>query len=71
MLKLMFCLHRLPHLSVEEFQDYWYNQHGPLVRSVAALGPRLSEIARLGFTKCIMPSHARGAVKAPPGAFPP
>ncbi len=35
MLKLMFCLHRLPHLSVEEFQDYWYNQHGPLVRSVA------------------------------------
>ncbi|WP_374530449.1 EthD domain-containing protein [Novosphingobium sp.] len=31
----MFCLRRLPHLSLQEFQDYWLNQHGPLVRSVA------------------------------------
>jgi uncharacterized protein (TIGR02118 family) len=31
-LKLTFCLHRLPTLSLVEFQDYWLNKHGPLVR---------------------------------------
>ena len=35
MIKLTFCLTRLPHLSREEFQAYWFNHHGPLVRSVA------------------------------------
>jgi uncharacterized protein (TIGR02118 family) len=35
MLKLTFCLIRLPHLSREAFQDYWVNTHGPLVASVA------------------------------------
>ncbi len=34
MLKLTFCLRRLPALSLEEFQDYWLNEHGPLVRSL-------------------------------------
>lgn len=34
MIKLTFCLVRLPHLSREEFQDYWLNTHGPLVASV-------------------------------------
>ena len=39
MLKLTFCLRRLPSLSLEEFQDYWLNKHGPLVRSLQpALG---------------------------------
>lgn len=37
------------------------------IRSVAALGQRLSEIARLGFTKCVIPYHARGSLKAPEG----
>ena len=38
-LKLTFCLHRLPTLSLAEFQDYWLNKHGPLVRSLQpALG---------------------------------
>ena len=32
MLKLTFCLRRLPGLSLVEFQDYWLNKHGPLVR---------------------------------------
>jgi len=36
MTKLVFCLRRLPHLSREEFQRYWYDRHGPLVRSHAA-----------------------------------
>jgi uncharacterized protein (TIGR02118 family) len=31
MLKLSFCLHRLPHLSRAEFQRYWREQHAPLV----------------------------------------
>ncbi len=39
MAHLMFCVHRLPHLTREQFQDYWRNVHGPLVRSHAdALG---------------------------------
>lgn len=35
MIKLVFCLRRLPHLSLAQFQDYWLNAHGPLVRSHA------------------------------------
>ena len=35
MIKLTFCLTRLPHLTREAFQDYWFNTHGPLVASVA------------------------------------
>ena len=39
MLKLTFCLRRLPTLSLAEFQDYWLHKHGPLVRSLQpALG---------------------------------
>lgn len=34
MIKLTFCLVRLPSLTREQFQDYWLNTHGPLVRSV-------------------------------------
>ena len=35
MIKLTFCLVRLPHLSREAFQAYWRDTHGPLVASVA------------------------------------
>ena len=39
MLKLTFCLRRKPGLSLAEFQDYWLNKHGPLVRRLQpALG---------------------------------
>ena len=31
MIKLTFCLVRLPHLTREAFQDYWFNHHAPLV----------------------------------------
>ncbi|MDP2919254.1 MAG: EthD domain-containing protein [Dehalococcoidia bacterium] len=34
MVKLIYCLRRLPHLSREEFQRYWREHHGPLVVSV-------------------------------------
>jgi uncharacterized protein (TIGR02118 family) len=31
MIKLTFCLHRLPNLTREAFQTYWFEQHAPLV----------------------------------------
>lgn len=41
MIKLVYCLRRLPELSREEFQRYWRQTHGPLVRERAqALGIR-------------------------------
>lgn len=36
MVKLVFCLHRLPHLSRAEFQRYWRETHAPLVQRHAA-----------------------------------
>lgn len=33
--KLVFCLRRRPDMSPEEFLAYWFEQHGPLVRSHA------------------------------------
>ncbi|MET0273352.1 MAG: EthD domain-containing protein [Phenylobacterium sp.] len=35
MIKLTFCLVRLPHLTREAFQAYWFDTHGSLVASVA------------------------------------
>lgn len=35
MIKLVFCLHRLPHLSPKEFRDYWWTNHAPLVKERA------------------------------------
>jgi uncharacterized protein (TIGR02118 family) len=35
MIKLSFCLRRLPSLSREQFQKYWFETHGPLVRKQA------------------------------------
>jgi len=34
-IKLTFCLRRLPHLSREEFQRYWRDTHAPLVAARA------------------------------------
>jgi uncharacterized protein (TIGR02118 family) len=36
MIKLIFCVRRLPHLSREAFQQYWRETHGALVRRHAA-----------------------------------
>lgn len=32
MIKLTYCVRRHPHLTREQFQDYWLNRHGPLVK---------------------------------------
>ena len=37
MVKLTFCLHRLPTLSFEEFSHYWGAVHAPLVAARAPL----------------------------------
>jgi len=37
MVKLVFCCRRLPTLSREEFQRYWRETHGPLVRRHAGI----------------------------------
>ena len=37
MIKLAFCLRRLPHLTREEFQRYWRETHAPLVRRHAGV----------------------------------
>ena len=49
MLKLTFCLRRLPALSRPAFHDYWLNKHGPLVRRLQpALGmSRYVQVHRL------------------------
>lgn len=36
MIRVTFLLRRKAELSLEAFQDYWLNEHGPLVASVAA-----------------------------------
>ena len=48
MIAIKFCLRRLPALTLSKFQDYWLNQHAPLVRSVAE---------RLGIRRYVQ-SHA-------------
>jgi len=35
MIKLMYCVRRLPEMSREEFQRYWRETHGPRVREKA------------------------------------
>ena len=37
MLKCVYCVRRLPSFSLEEFYDYWLNNHGPLVRKHASI----------------------------------
>ncbi len=62
MIKLTFCLTRLPGLSREQFQAYWYDNHAPLVKSV-------SEV--LGIRRYVqmhsMPDEASAALQASRG----
>lgn len=35
MLKFVYCVHRQPGMSLEEFRKYWLERHGPLVKRYA------------------------------------
>jgi uncharacterized protein (TIGR02118 family) len=41
MVKLVFCCRRRPELSRAEFQKYWLESHGPLVRRLRAALPQM------------------------------
>ena len=58
MLKLTYCLHRLPSLTREEFQRYWREEHAPLVKAAA---PHLG-IAR--YIQCHTEDHPLIAASA-------
>ncbi len=65
MIKLSFCLVRLPHLTREAFQAYWLETHAPLVAGVAAE----LQIRRYVQTHALPPeAHAglRASRSAPP-----
>lgn len=50
MIKLTYCLRRLPHLSREDFQRYWRDIHAPLVaKHAATLGIVKYEQVHTGF----------------------
>jgi uncharacterized protein (TIGR02118 family) len=42
MLKIVFCCRRKADLSAEEFQRYWLERHGPLVRSLREVLPAMT-----------------------------
>jgi uncharacterized protein (TIGR02118 family) len=68
MVKLMFCLRRLPNLSTEQFQEYWLNTHAPLVRMVAPALRIRRYVQCHSFVDALMaPAMAarRGSVVAP------
>ena len=74
MIKLTYCLHRLPTLSREEFQQYWRGTHAPLVAAAReALGIRRyiqqhtvgSAVAEANTATCVQPaSTARSRPRA-------
>jgi uncharacterized protein (TIGR02118 family) len=41
MVKLVFCCRRNPAMSPQEFQRYWLEEHGPLVRSLRRALPQM------------------------------
>ena len=62
--KLTFCLHRLAHLTRAQFQDYWLNSHGPLVRNHAtALG--ISRYVQTHAVETLFDAGLRGSRGAP------
>jgi hypothetical protein len=56
MIKLTFCLTRLPSLTRDEFQGYWRNQHAPLV---------MEHAKHLGFLKYVQSHTTSIAARLP------
>lgn len=66
MLKLTFCLRRLPSLTREEFQRYWLETHGPLVRKHSA-ALRIQRYVQLHTSAAAINAAIRGSRGAPEG----
>jgi uncharacterized protein (TIGR02118 family) len=63
MIKLTFCLRRLPHLTRDDFQRYWRETHAPLVAARAkTLGILKYEQVHAGFDE--MSAAARASREA-------
>jgi uncharacterized protein (TIGR02118 family) len=65
-IKLTFCLRRLPTLSPEAFRRYWLEQHGPLVRELAPV-LRARRYVQLHALADPLNEMVRGARGAPEG----
>lgn len=65
MIKLTFCLVRLPSLTRDQFQDYWLNTHGPLVASVKDV-LRIKRYVQLHSLPAEMNGQVRASRNAPP-----
>jgi uncharacterized protein (TIGR02118 family) len=65
MIKLTFCLTRLPHLSRVAFQDYWFKTHAPLVASVAE-ALQIRRYVQLHSLSAELNSAVRASRAAPP-----
>ncbi len=67
MLRLIYLLRRKPELTREAFQQYWRDQHGPLVASFATiLGiQRYVQVHSLDDPANDAMAHARGGMEAP------
>lgn len=65
MIKLTFALVRLPHLTREQFQDYWLNTHGPLVASVKDV-LRIRRYVQLHSFDAAISEGIRASRNAPP-----
>ncbi len=67
MIRLVFALRRQPHLSLQDFQQYWLEQHAPLVASHAQnLGiMRYVQTHRMDDNSHEGGARARGAMEPP------
>lgn len=66
MITVVFCVHRLPGLSVDAFRRYWWEQHGPLVKARAGVLriARYVQMPRLDAPGLDSVATARGAPEA-------
>ncbi len=65
MIKLVFCLRRRPELTREQFQEYWYNTHAPLVRKNAEV-LRIRRYVQVHTRETPMNKALQDSRKAPP-----
>lgn len=67
MIKIVFCLRRLPGLTLDEFHAYWRDSHAPLVIERAAVLGIRRYVQNHSFTDPVLQraADARGSLIAP------